>query len=68
MSKKAKTASKNNPLSRQSGRVYMHNNKKIRPVMVISMSRKILAAEYEDNGEVILSPDGNEMRWDQVAK
>ncbi|KJV57555.1 hypothetical protein OCHUTO_0059 [Orientia chuto str. Dubai] len=67
MSKKAKTASRNNPTVREVAKEYFYNKQKIKPVKLITSSSSFLAAEYEDTGEVVLGPSGQPITWQQAA-
>ena len=63
---KAKTASKNNPTSREQAKEYFHNGQKIRPVKLISTSNSFLAAEYEVSGDLVLGSSGQPLPWGLV--
>lgn len=60
---KAKTASKNNPNSRQSAKEFFHNGKKIKPVKLVSAKSSFFAAEYDGTGELVMGADGNAVPW-----
>jgi hypothetical protein len=62
---KAKTASKNNPLTRESAKEFFYENKKIIPVMFIGEGRKYIAAQF-DNGDMPKDKQGNPIPWAQV--
>ena len=62
---KAKTASKNNPLARESAKEFFYENKKIVPVMYIGSGRRYMSAQFE-NGEMPLDKQGNPLPWAQV--
>jgi len=59
---KAKTASKNNPTSREQAKEYFYNGQKIKPVKLISGESSFLAAEYE-SGDLVSGADGKPMPW-----
>lgn len=63
---KAKTASKNNPITREQAREYFFNGKKIRPVKLISEKRSYFAAEYEDSGELVVDQSGVALPWSNI--
>jgi len=63
---KAKTASKNNPTSREQAKEYFNNGQKIKPVKLISNSSTFLAAEYESSGDLVLGSDGKALPWDRA--
>ncbi len=63
---KAKTASKNNPTSREQSKEYFNNGKKIKPVKVITGKSSFLAAEYEASGDLILGTNGEILPWDKA--
>jgi hypothetical protein len=60
---KAKTASKNNPVTREQAREYFYNGEKIKPVKLISGEYSFLAAEYETSGDLVLGADGAALPW-----
>ena len=60
---KAKTASKNNPTTRESAKEYFHNGKKIKPVKLISEQSSFFAAEYDGSGELVVGSDGAALPW-----
>ena len=60
---KAKTASKNNPVTREQAKEYFHNEKKIKPVKLISEKCSFLAAEYEATGELVVDSNGVALPW-----
>lgn len=62
---KAKTASKNNPVERESAKVIMYNNQKIKPVKVIMAGRKYMAAQYE-SGQLVLDKAGQPIAWRSI--
>lgn len=63
---KAKTASKNNPTTREQAKEYFHNGQKIKPVKLISGKSSFLAAEYEGSGDLVISLDGLALPWDRA--
>ena len=63
---KAKTASKNNPTSREQAKEYFHNGQKIKPVKLISGKYSFLAAEYDVSGDLVLGADGKALPWGRV--
>lgn len=64
---KAKTASKNNPTTREQAKEYSYKGQKIKPVKLISGKSSFLAAEYEGSGDLILGSDGIALPW-KLAK
>lgn len=60
---KAKTASKNNPSSRESAKEFFCKGRKIRPVKLVTSKSTFLAAEYDDSGEVVVGTDNNPVPW-----
>ena len=62
---KAKTASKNNPTSRQKAADVFYGGKKVVPVQVITEETRFIGAQYED-GSVAQSPNGDFVFWSQV--
>lgn len=63
---KAKTASKNNPTTREQAKEFFYNGKKIKPVKLISGRSSYLAAEYDDSGDLVVSTSGFPLTWEQV--
>jgi len=63
---KAKTASKNNPTSREQAKEYFHNGQKIKPVRLIAAQNSFLAAEYESSGDLVVFPNGQPLPWGLV--
>ena len=59
----AKTASKNNPTSREQSRDFFHDGKKIKPVKLITPKYSFLAAEYDDSGDLVVGTNGEPMTW-----
>jgi len=63
---KAKTASKNNPTTREQAKEFFHNGQKIKPVKLVSGKSVILAAEYDGSGDLVCGTDGTPLPWDLV--
>jgi predicted extracellular nuclease len=63
---KAKTASKNNPTTREKAKDIFYNGQKIKPVKIIGENSTYIAAQYE-SGEVIEDAEGNALAWKEVA-
>lgn len=63
---KAKTASKNNPTSREQAKEYFYNGQKIKPVKLISTQNSFLAAEYEASGDLVEGSNGQALPWGLV--
>lgn len=59
---KAKTASKNNPTSREQAKEYFHKGHKIKPVKLITGKYSFLAAEY-DSGDLVMGSNGKALSW-----
>jgi hypothetical protein len=64
---KAKTASKNNPTTREKAVEIFFNNKKVKPVKFIGNGRIYMAAAYED-GSMVYAEGANEepLDWNSV--
>lgn len=60
---KAKTASKNNPTTREQAKEYTHKGQKIKPVKLISDRSSFLAAEYDGSGDLVLGSDDRPLPW-----
>lgn len=63
---KAKTASKNNPTTREQAKEYFHKGQKIKPVKLIAGRSSFLAAEYDGSGDIVLGNDGKALPWDMA--
>ncbi|WPY00945.1 hypothetical protein Trichorick_00835 [Candidatus Trichorickettsia mobilis] len=63
---KAKTASKNNPVTREQAKEYFHNGQKIKPVKLISGKYSFLAAEYDGSGDLVTGTDGLALPWSRA--
>ncbi len=63
---KAKTASKNNPTTREQAKEFFHNGQKIKPVKLVSARSVILAAEYDGSGDLVCGSNGTPLPWDLV--
>jgi len=64
---KAKTASKNNPTSREQAREFFFNGQKIKPVKLVTRQSSYLAAEFESSGDLVVGPNGNPLPWDKAT-
>ena len=64
--KTAKTASKNNPTTREQAREYFYSGKKIKPIKLITSKVSFLAAEYDDSGDLVLGSDGSPLTWQRA--
>ena len=60
---KAKTASKNNPTSREQAKEYFYQGQKIKPVKLITQKSTFFAAEYEASGDLVTGTDGTLLPW-----
>ncbi|WP_375326502.1 hypothetical protein [Candidatus Tisiphia endosymbiont of Nemotelus uliginosus] len=60
---KAKTASKNNPTSREQAKEYFYQGQKIKPVKLITQKSTFFAAEYEASGDLVTGADGTLLPW-----
>lgn len=59
---KAKTASKNNPTSREQAKEYFYKGQKIKPVKLITGKYSFLAAEL-DSGDLVMGSNGKALTW-----
>jgi hypothetical protein len=64
---KAKTASKNNPTSREQAREFFYNGQKIKPVKLVTRESSYLAAEYDGSGDLVLDDNGVALPWEKAA-
>jgi hypothetical protein len=64
---KAKTASKNNPTTREKAREIIFNGKKVKPAKYIGIERKYMAVAYED-GSMAMGRDGMPLEWKKLKK
>jgi hypothetical protein len=63
---KAKTASKNNPTSREQAKEFFFQGQKIKPVRLITTQYSFLAAEFDASGDLVLGADGQALPWDRA--
>jgi hypothetical protein len=63
----AKTASKNNPSSREQAREFMYQGQKIKPVKLITAKSTFLAAEFDGSGDLVMGSNNQPLAWD-IAK
>lgn len=63
---KAKTASKNNPTSRQQSKEFFYDSKKVKPVKLVTQKSSFFAAEFEDSGELVIDASGSPLSWEKV--
>jgi hypothetical protein len=63
---KAKTASKNNPNSRESAKEFFYQGKKIKPVKVVTAKSCFFAAEYDGTGDIVMGADGHPIPWQKA--
>ena len=61
----AKTASKNNPLSRQAKRKFMFNNKEVLFTKVYNIHRKSFKTAHFTNGELV-TKNGKLVSWQSI--
>lgn len=59
---KAKTASKNNPTTREKAKEVLYKGKKVKPCLFIDEGRKFMAMQSED-GSLVEDKDGEPLPW-----
>ena len=64
---KAKTASKNNPTTREKAAEIFYSGKKVKPVKYIGIERKYMAVQFED-GSMAMGHDGLPVEWNRIKK
>ena len=64
---KAKTASKNDPSTRQKQKEVLYNSKIVIPALFKGVNSTFMAAEYKENESLVLDESGNVMKWDDVS-
>jgi hypothetical protein len=64
---KAKTASKNNPTTREKAREIFYKEKKVKPVRVIMEKNNFMGVQYED-GSLAVDRDGMPLPWSRIKK
>lgn len=64
---KAKTASKNNPTTRETARKFYHNGKEVKPTKIVTLTRSVLGAEDEE-GNVVYDAAGAVVPWGVISK
>jgi hypothetical protein len=62
-SKNAKTASKNNPTSREQAKKFMFDGKEIKPTQIIINDKSFFGAEFEGSSDLVLDKSGNPLTW-----
>ncbi len=65
---KAKTASKNNPTTREKAIEYFIEGKKIVPVKIVSEKSSFFAAEYEATGDLVFDINGLPLPWGRAKQ
>ena len=65
---KAKTASKNNPVTREQAREYFYQGQKIKPVKLITETSTFFAAEYDSSGDLVVDSKGQPMTWSSAKQ
>ena len=65
---KAKTASKNNPNTREKAIEYFINGQKISPVKIVSGKSSFFGAEYEASGDLVVGPNNMPLPWDRAKQ
>ncbi|MES2215056.1 MAG: hypothetical protein V4485_03440 [Pseudomonadota bacterium] len=63
---KAKTASKNNPTTREQAREFLYQGQKIKPVKLVTSKSSFFAAEFDGSGDLVLGADGAPLPWDSA--
>lgn len=63
---KAKTASKNNPTTREQAKEFTYQGQKVKPVKLITGKSSFFAAEYDSSGDLVLAANGAPLPWDLV--
>jgi hypothetical protein len=61
--KTAKTASKNNPTSREQAKKFMFDGKEIKPTEIIIGNKGFFGAEFEGSADLVLDKTGKPMTW-----
>lgn len=62
----AKTASKNNPTSREQSKEFFFQGQKIKPVKLITSKFSFLAAEFDGSGDLVMGTDGQPLPWERA--
>jgi len=65
---KAKTASKNNPTTREQAREFTYNGQKIKPTKLVTSKSSFFAAEYDGSGDLVTDANGNILPWDSAKR
>lgn len=65
---KAKTASKNNPTSREQSKDFFLDGKKIKPVKLVTKNSTFFAAEFDDSGDLVVDANGSPLAWNKAAR
>lgn len=64
---KAKTASKNNPTTREKAKEIIFNGKKVKPVRFIGNNSRYMAIQFED-GSMAMDRDGLPLPWSKIKQ
>ena len=64
---KAKTASKNNPTSREQAKDFFFNGQKIKPVKLVTKNTTFLAAEFDGSGDLVTDSSGLPLTWEKAV-
>jgi hypothetical protein len=64
---KAKTASKNNPTTREKAKEVIFNGKKVKPVRFIGNKSRYMAIQFED-GSMAMDKEGLPLPWSKVKQ
>ncbi len=62
-SKTAKTASKNNPTSRQQAIKFLLDGKHIKPAQIIVNNKSFFGAEFDGSSDLVLDKHGKPLSW-----
>jgi hypothetical protein len=60
---KAKTASKNNPTSREQAKKFLFEGKIIKPTQIVADNKSFFGAEFDGSGDVVMNKAGKPMSW-----
>ena len=61
--KTAKTASKNNPTSREQAKKFMLDGKEIKPTQIILNDKSFFGAEFEGSSDLVVDKSGSPLTW-----
>ena len=63
---KTKTSSKNDYEVKNQNKEHLYNNRKVKPVKLITVEKSFFAAEYEDTNEIVTDSYNTPLSWNSL--